>query len=448
MVGYNADDNMDVSLNDEYVTDTDSNSYDYSYYGKTRTSYGMRERRGYKPQGTTKNKDNAIESFGTKNTRFKDFYIRRRQHSRNKQTISTHEEIFSPNINELLSPEILMKIFAYLCDPREISLRVLPVCRLWNKLGNDAMLWKSLVFSEQSLYTHKMMMETVKRRCRFLRSVTLKNFRNPNQMELMIDTLVTFCKSTLSEIRIFNCQLHSSEPLVNLGQNCSNIRTLCLVRCDSNFRKSFHYRASYMKDVSFLSAFTNLNTLCLFRTLAPATLSFDDAQTIIKAGRGSIKRLLLDCDFYGRGIRFIISALSDTLEVLWLQGRNYNDAMCQDISKCTQLRNLCLRHAQNITPIGLKALGRLTKIEKLLLFNTSKLSASGINCFFSSSFECGFLQSLKYLNLSGSKDTVSLSYNNQDEFDYDEGRVLNGIIKANCPNIEHVVIEKELVNID
>ena len=434
----------DISINDDCLTDADSSSYEYSYYGKTRSSYRMRNRRGSQPHSSSAHHHNTLEAtLSTKSNMF------RRRITRNKsnQIEMKDIELSSPNINDLLSPEILIKIFSYMDDPREISLRVLPVCRLWYRLGNDAMLWKSLVFSLQSSSTYKVMMETVRLRCQFLRSITLKNFRSPDQMELMIDTLIKCCKSCLSEVRIFNCQLHSSNTLVNLGQTCSNIRTLCLVRCDSDYRKSTHYRASYMKDASFLTAFDNLTTLCLFRTLAPATLSFEDAQTIVKVGSGSIKKLLLDCDFYGRGIRFMISALSDSLEVLWLQGRNYNDAMCQDLSKCSRLRNLCLRHAQNITPIGLKALGRLAKMEKLLLFNTAKLSFPGLNCFFASNFECQFKQSLRYLNLSGG--SVAQSYNIQESgfIVNDKKQILKEIIYSNCPNVQYVVIEKELVSI-
>ena len=64
--------------------------------------------------------------------------------------------------------------------------------------------------------------------------------------------------------------------------------------------------------------------------------------------------------------------MSQTLEGLWLGGTNYNDALCQEISKCIRLRNLCLRQAQNITEIGIKSLGKLNTLEKLMLFNISK----------------------------------------------------------------------------
>ena len=53
--------------------------------------------------------------------------------------------------------------------------------------------------------------------------------------------------------------------------------------------------------------------------------------------------------------------------------------------------------------------GDMTKIEKLLLFNTSNLSATGLNCFFASNFECRFKPSLRYLNLSGG--SIAQSYN-------------------------------------
>jgi hypothetical protein len=61
------------------------------------------------------------------------------------------------------------------------------------------------------------------------------------------------------------------------------------------------------------------------------------AQNIVRVCK-NLKRLVLDCDFYGRAIRYIISSLSGSLEVLWLQGRNYNDSMCQELSKCSRCR--------------------------------------------------------------------------------------------------------------
>ena len=57
-----------------------------------------------------------------------------------------------------------------------------------------------------------------------------------------------------------------------------------------------------------------LTSLYLFRTLALATLSYDDAHNIVTTCT-NLKRLALDCDFYGRAIRHIISSLAPTLEV-------------------------------------------------------------------------------------------------------------------------------------
>jgi hypothetical protein len=50
-----------------------------------------------------------------------------------------------------------------------------------------------------------------------------------------------------------------------------------LCSCDENFRKN-HYLWPYMKDCSFITSFPCLTSLCLLRTLALATLSFEDAQ--------------------------------------------------------------------------------------------------------------------------------------------------------------------------
>ena len=63
-----------------------------------------------------------------------------------------------------------------------------------------------------------------------------------------------------------------------------------------------------------MTAFPALTSLYLFRTLALATLSYDDAHNIVTTCT-NLKKLALDCDFYGRAIRHIISSLAPTLEV-------------------------------------------------------------------------------------------------------------------------------------
>ena len=87
------------------------------------------------------------------------------------------------------------------------------------------------------------------------------------------------------------------------------------------------------------------------------------------------------------------------IEVLWLQGRNYNDSMCQEISKCQKLRELGLNHVESITPYGLKHISSLTKLEKLLLFHANNISPICFIDFFSNKN----LRNLNYVNLSGCK---------------------------------------------
>lgn len=378
---------------------------------------------------------------------FRDFSLRARRMSRNKQFDYLDGQNLVPNINDLLSPELLLKIFSYLSDRNEISLRILPVCMLWYKIGNDGSLWKSLEFAQQTISIQKRVMEKIKLKGHFFRSITLKNFQSSDEVEAIINEIIKSCKSSLLEIRMFNCKLNSTMTLANLGKGCSKIRSLCLVRCDSSYRRSNHYRAAYMKDASFLSTFKSLNTLCLFRVLPPASLSFDDAKMITHLGGGSIKHLFLNCDFFGRGIRLIISEMSQTLEGLWLGGTNYNDALCQEISKCIRLRNLCLRQAQNITEIGIKSLGKLNTLEKLMLFNISKLSESSLKFFVMSESDCGFKQSLRYMNLSGAKFYKLGRNNHHDDIDEHDKLILRNTIIACCPNVVHVVIDDELVSL-
>ena len=174
-----------------------------------------------------------------------------------------------------------------------------------------------------------------------------------------------------------------------------------------------------MKDASFVVSFPKLTSLMLFRTLA--ALSYDDAQNIVRVCK-NLKKLMVDCDFYGRAIRLIIASLSNSIEVLWLQGRNYNDSMCQEISKCKRLRELGLQHVENITPYGLKFISSLPRLEKLLLFHANNISS---RCF--TDFFCNQnLRNLNYVNLSGCKGA---------------DQKVENTIRKNCPKIRNIIYQ-------
>lgn len=98
-----------------------------------------------------------------------------------------------------LPEEVLVKIFSNL-PAREVSRSVLPVCRYWHKLGNDAVLWKRLEFSYRSEVSFHNMMKTVSSRYEHMRSITLKNFRSDQQMEQMLRHIGNNC-SRLQEVR-------------------------------------------------------------------------------------------------------------------------------------------------------------------------------------------------------------------------------------------------------
>ena len=116
------------------------------------------------------------------------------------------------------------------------------------KLGNDPVLWTWLDFSYRNENTHVTMVKTVSLRFHFMSSMTLKNFRSPDEMERMLLHMGNNC-ARLREVHLFNCALRS-ETLVRLGEMCPNITSLSLICCDENYRKN-HYMWSYMRDCSF-----------------------------------------------------------------------------------------------------------------------------------------------------------------------------------------------------
>ena len=70
----------------------------------------------------------------------------------------------------------------------------------------------------------------------------------------------------------------------------------------------------------------------------------------------------------------------------------------------------------------------------------------GPEFFVMSESDCGFKQSLRYMNLSGAKFYKLGRNNHHDEIDEHEKLILRNTIIACCPNVVHVVIDDELVS--
>ena len=89
-----------------------------------------------------------------------------------------------------LPEEILIKIFSNLAA-RDIIRSVLPVCRLWYKLGYDPVLWKSLEFSYRSEHSCPNMIRTVTQRYGRWRSTFRQRLGSPGIIPDMWFILLT-----------------------------------------------------------------------------------------------------------------------------------------------------------------------------------------------------------------------------------------------------------------
>ena len=116
-------------------------------------------------------------------------------------------------------------------------------------------------------------------------------------------------------------------------------------------------------------------------------------------------------------------------QVLWLQGRNYNDAMCHEISQCRRLRKLGLSHAENITHFGLQSLAKLTNLEKLLLYHANHISSKDFRDFFNSAK----LTKITYVNLSGCKN-INVS--------------VEAIVRKSCPRVRRVIVGRRPIRLE
>ncbi len=77
---------------------------------------------------------------------------------------------------------------------------------------------------------------------------------------------------------------------------------------------------------------------------------------------------------------------------------------------------------ENITPFGLKFIGRLTSLEKLLLFHANNISSRCFCDFFANKN----LRNLNYVNLSGCNGA---------------DKMVERAIRSNCPLAKEVIID-------
>ena len=324
-------------------------------------------------------------------------------------------ENYSLNV---LPNEILFQIFSHFSG-NDLVKYVLPVCKRWFEIGQDPVLWTDLTFTyknEQEPFDQKILSD---QRFHYGKSLTLKKFIKMEDTKNVLLRLGNLTSKTLINVTLKDCAV-DSETLVLLGTTCPNIQSLTLICCDENFRRNDHFIWAFMRNGSFLISYPNLKSLCLIRSLS--SLSYDDAVNITKCSK--LQKLIVDCDFYGRAIRYIInSQLKNSLTVLWLQGRNYNDIMCREMSQCRNLKELGLNHAENITKSGLSYIGLLNQLEKLLLMNANNLSQSDFRDFFINND----LSKLKYLNLSRHPRIIDSK--------------MEEIIRDNCPVIKEIISE-------
>ena len=103
--------------------------------------------------------------------------------------------------------------------------------------------------------------------------------------------------------------------------------------------------------------------------------------------------------------------------------------MCQEISGCRKLRKLGLSHAENITPIGLQSLAKLTHLEKLLLYHANNISSKDFRDFFTSAK----LTKITYVNLSGCKN-INVS--------------VEAIVRKSCPRVRRVIVGRRPIRLE
>lgn len=181
--------------------------------------------------------------------------------------------------------EILLHMFSFL-TPLEISLHVMPVCRLWHRLAQDSRLWTELSFDSNKKNKYGSS-SSGSGSFMHVRSLVFRGYQDTAILVRTVNSVAVSNANHLTELWLFNCFIPTTS-LAEIGKTCPNIKTLTLVKCREDYTRA-SFNRKFLRDCSFLSSYNKLQSLSIFRTLALATFSYEDAQVMIFFLIGPIK---------------------------------------------------------------------------------------------------------------------------------------------------------------
>ncbi|XP_054270787.1 F-box/LRR-repeat protein fbxl-1-like isoform X2 [Macrosteles quadrilineatus] len=294
-----------------------------------------------------------------------------------------------------LPNEILLEVFSHL-DIYDITFSVMFVCKRWNIVARDSMLWNNLVFKVDRTKPWDFNFKGIIQHLKWLKHVELRWRTDTNDI---IDALVQFCPCLVG-FKLIYCRKIGADSIKKLSDSYTDLKIL-------SFRNSYNIPRQCLADIVFLPNLTELN-------LSHSLLTSDQFRSISKA---CTKIVSLDID-YVRGIQeddlvVFLSPRYNCLESLSVFGELFTDKIFQYLEKCCKLKLLRISSCTNISDTCLISVEKMKSLKSLTLMETTKLSAIALRNFYCHSDTVRnvsklYISAKRYVN----NNDMSVWYNN------------------------------------
>lgn len=279
-----------------------------------------------------------------------------------------------------LPNELVLKVFSYL-DVADISLSVSRVCKLWNILSYDTLLWKNL-----RLIVHKgMELEYVLNLLPHLPLLKRLTLQWRTDTEYIIKALCEHC-CDVTEIEMVCCGY--------VGLNCVQKLSDCFKLVTFSIGKCWGTPSKCLKDIQYLEYLTSLN-------ISHSTLNNQQLRNISDT---CVKLADLNID-YVKGLSeddvvYFINPRKQFLKSIVLFGDLLTDNVFNILKDCLVLK---LLHISSCRKLSNKCFTNITKFKSLKSLTLRKCTNFTSKVLYSFYFESNIINSLTYLYISAKR---------------------------------------------
>ena len=269
------------------------------------------------------------------------------------------------NVSDL-PEELLVLIFSNLSVP-ELCLKVIPVCKLWNRIGHDSTLWTSLKFGSGWAATQNFTANTIKKLIKMSPFLKTFEYHSNNHISRIIHSLANYCpKLQTLELQSKALTFRALESLVI---NCPAICQLSMFKIDG------------IDHTKYLPL-ANLKNL---RALEISFCEWADDQFILAMSTNCTKLEYLNlqslCHITDRSLSVLLSSCKNSLKTLMLCIWNLSDKSFLKVAECLLLERLIIVPAIQISDaafIKFQNLKNLHSITLSRLWNVSPPSSRAV----------------------------------------------------------------------